>query len=85
LCGACAPLAAFGVGALQFSERMPPSLLAPRQDDESLALIQTVFTDGMMGTIFSYLGPYALGPAACVCRQWRFLCRVRVLSCSLAG
>lgn len=28
-----------------------------------------------MGTIFSKIGPYALGRAACVCRQWRFLAR----------
>jgi hypothetical protein len=30
----------------------------------------------MMTTIFSRIGPYALGRAACVCRQWRFLARV---------
>jgi F-box protein 9 len=46
------------------------------QDNEDLALIQRVFTDEMMAALFSRLGPYALGRAACVCRQWRFLARV---------
>ncbi|KAI8471805.1 MAG: hypothetical protein J3K34DRAFT_384601 [Monoraphidium minutum] len=45
------------------------------QDEDSLALIQRVFTDEMMGTIFGRLGPYTLGRAACVCRCWRYLCR----------
>lgn len=53
----------------------PP--VSPLQDEGELALIQQVFTDEMMTTIFGRLGPYALGQAACVCRQWRFLARVR--------
>jgi hypothetical protein len=57
-----------------------PRLHAPTgarsQDDESLALIQRVFTDELMGVLLGRLGPYALGRAACVCKQWRYLCRV---------
>ncbi|GBF87419.1 hypothetical protein Rsub_00130 [Raphidocelis subcapitata] len=51
----------------------PPSYYL--EDDGSLALIQRQFTDEMMTTIFSRLGPYAMGRAACVCRQWRYLAK----------
>ena len=68
-------------GCLHAAPAVPPP--HPRlllQDEESLALIQQAFTDEMMTTIFGRLGPYALGRAACVCRQWRFLARVGVLA-----
>lgn len=42
-----------------------------------LAPIQRVFPEEMMNTIFSYLGPYDLGRAACVCKQWRHFSEVR--------
>jgi hypothetical protein len=40
---------------------------------EDLAPIQRLLTDELMTIIFSHLGPYTLGQAACVCRQWRYL------------
>eukprot|EP00775_Hariotina_reticulata_P009348 gene9348-9511_t len=42
-------------------------------DELELAPIQKLFPEELMHTIFSYLGPYSLGKAACVCKQWRFL------------
>lgn len=52
-----------------------------------LGLIQRVFTDELMHTILSHLGPYSLGRIACVCQQWRqfaevgFDCGGRASSC----
>ncbi|WIA19484.1 hypothetical protein OEZ85_004096 [Tetradesmus obliquus] len=54
-------------------------MLKPRRhteqhiNEEDLAPIQRLLTDELMTIIFSRLGPYTLGQAACVCRQWRSL------------
>ena len=47
------------------------------QDESELALVQSMLSDELMTSIFARIGPYSLGRAACACRQWRFLCRVR--------
>jgi len=39
--------------------------------EEDLALIQRLFPDELVFNIFSRLGPYNLGKAACVCKQWQ--------------
>ena len=58
----------------------PATTCRPRpQDDAELAPIQRAFTDEMMATIFARLGPYGMGVAACACRQWRYIARVRAL------
>jgi hypothetical protein len=44
---------------------------------EDLALIQRVLQDELMFNIFARLGPYVLGKAACVCKQWRAFAEVR--------
>jgi hypothetical protein len=44
-------------------------------------LIQRVFTDELMHTILSYLGPYTLGRIACVCQQWRQFAEVSMDAC----
>eukprot|EP00878_Enallax_costatus_P024541 GHUV01026194.1.p1 GENE.GHUV01026194.1~~GHUV01026194.1.p1 ORF type:complete len:277 (+),score=60.16 GHUV01026194.1:176-1006(+) len=50
-----------------------PRRQAAHLEEADLAPIQRLFPEEMMNTIFSYLGPYELGRAACVCRQWRHL------------
>lgn len=44
---------------------------APQHIEVELALIQSALPDEMMAIVFSKLGPYDLGRAGCVCRQWR--------------
>jgi hypothetical protein len=55
--------------------------LQPLLLQADLALIQRVFTDEVMHTILSYLGPYTLGHIACVCQQWRQFAEVSVNAC----
>eukprot|EP00879_Flechtneria_rotunda_P006559 GHRR01006892.1.p1 GENE.GHRR01006892.1~~GHRR01006892.1.p1 ORF type:complete len:222 (+),score=44.07 GHRR01006892.1:225-890(+) len=43
-------------------------------DEADLAPIQRVFPEELMNIVFSYLSPYNLGRAACVCKQWKHLC-----------
>lgn len=64
----CRPwLALYGV-RLQV---LPKALTEEEQAE--LALIQRVFPEELLTTIFSFLGAYTLGRAACVCQQWRQL------------
>jgi len=35
-----------------------------------------MFPEELMHTMFSYLGPYTLGKASCVCKQWQHLAQV---------
>lgn len=45
-----------------------------------LAPIQRLFPDELMYQMFNKLGPYTLGKAGCVCRQWRIYAEVGDMS-----
>lgn len=71
-------LQALAVAQQQLTGTHPQPLLS----QADLALIQRVFTDEVMHTILSYLGPYTLGRIACVCQQWRQFAEVSTNACS---
>jgi F-box protein 9 len=50
---------------------------------EDLAPIQRLFPEELIINFFSRLGPYNLGKAACVCKQWKQYSEVGTAFCQV--
>lgn len=57
-------------------QRRRPELTLHALVQVELAPIQVLLPEELLNLVFARLGPYTLGRAACVCRQWRYLSEV---------